>query len=101
MVMRRSIVFSPSWTSKRVEFVPMSMAATGASVMVMVLGEIVTVLVGGEPFGHPTAYWIVAACEIPGVVGVQALDAAAGTADAGGRPRTVVIRRHCGVGSSR
>ena len=65
--------------------------------MVMVLGEIVTVLVGGEPFGHPTAYWIVAACEIPGVVGVQALDAAAGTADAGGRPRTVVIRRHCGV----
>jgi hypothetical protein len=65
--------------------------------MVMVLGEIVTVLVGGEPFSDPPAYWIVATCEIPGVMRVQALDAAAGTANASGRPRTIVIRRHRGV----
>ena len=46
-----------------------------------------------QPVGHPAADRVVATGEVPGVVGVQALDPLAGAADAAEGPGAVVVGR--------
>ena len=50
-----------------------------------------------ELVGDPTADRVVAAGEVPGVVGVEALDSRRGAADAAGRPGPVMLRREGAV----
>jgi hypothetical protein len=57
----------------------------------------VTIYLFIEPLRYPGSDWVVAACQEPGVVGVQALDPSAGPAHATVWPGTDVIGRQLGV----
>ena len=50
-----------------------------------------------EPMRYPGSNWVVAACQDPGVMGVQALDTGAGPAYATVRSGTDVIGRQLGI----
>src|SRR3954451_12957407 len=89
-MMRSSVRVPPSLTSRRVELVPQSMLATS----VVSLSDIEVVL-------HPPPDRIVSAGQVPGVVRVQALHAAARAADAAGRAGPGVVRRKRSVALGR
>ena len=96
---RSRVAPSASATSRRVELVPQSIAAR-RPVTVAALCSL------GQAVGDPAADGVVAAGQVPGVVGVEALDALAGAADAARRPGAgvaggqgrVALGRVAGVG---
>src|SRR3954463_8114101 len=83
MRISRSIVrVPPSLTRTRVEFVPQSTAPRISAIEVLFTFQLLV---------HPAPYRVVAASQVPGVVGVQALHTPAGASDAARRTRTGVV----------